>query len=99
MAVQITMTDAEYAEFQKKAASSKVSKAATGKAQVAQSQALVFPKGISETDTEYLIHVPKSTPSHVSTSGKSRVINVDHLLPKGTAGAVGFIGGRLFFPL
>jgi len=102
----VTMTPTEQAAFEQyqaannKTVTTKIIVASKGKtAKAPKNQEFVYPKGIEETDEEYLIHVPKSTPSHVSASGKSRVINVDHVLPKGTPGAVGFLGGRLFFPL
>jgi hypothetical protein len=97
----ITVSDAEKAQIMAEAIATvkaQFASAVKGKSkpQATKNQALALPDGIEETDSEYIIHVPKNGRWHVSASGKSEVQNIDRLLPKGTHGLGLF--GKIFRP-
>jgi hypothetical protein len=100
MAHGVQVSPNEKAEFEafmrfKAQAGKSVSMAATAKA--VRTQDFQLPNSVTETADEYLIHVPKRGPWHVSASGKSEVVNIEALLPKGSQGIGVF--GKLFRPL
>ena len=105
----LTMTPAEVAEYEafkasqatqtRPVAAAVITKAAK-KQQAPKSSvpsALALPAGVQETADAYIITVPKAGPWHVSASGKSAVVSIERLLPKGTHGIGVF--GKLFRPL